>query len=608
MKGYSGYALWVNLETGETLKKPLNKLLAKMYLGGRGLGVRILYDLIGGKKVDPSSGENPLIFATGPLTGTPAPCSGRHCVVTKSPLTGTCLNSHSGGHFGVEMKQAGFDIITITGRSKKPVYLKVFDRSAELCDASHLWGKTVSETEKSLRSDLADEKIVVSCIGPSGEHLVKISSIMNDIHRAAGRGGAGAVMGSKKLKAVVIKGTNGIPLADESSFARTSRDAIQVILRHNITGRNGTLAKYGTLGILNQLNEYGILPTRNFQDGVFEDAELISGEALAQSYFRRNKSCELCVIPCIRVSEIDVGPYSGTKLEGPEYETAWSFGAQCGVNRLDAIAKANSICNEYGVDTISAGSAIAFAMECFERGLIDRKATNGLQLRFGNSDAMLAMVEAIVKGEGLGSMLGEGVARASRMIGKGSNDFAMHVKGMELPAYDPRGAKGQGLAYATSNRGACHLRAYVVKYEVFGTPYRVDRFATSGKAQLVVQTQNEYAVVDSLVVCIRVPLVIDMSTFAQLVSFATGWKVSAQALDTIGDRIYTLERQFNIEEGLTSEDDTLPKRLLTEPLPSGPAKGSTIELKSMLKEYYSLRGWDAEGRPTKEKLAQLQLS
>lgn len=607
MVGYMGKTLYVDLSKAKVAEKPLNLQIARKFIGGRGLGVRILYDELKMGGINPYGPENVVIFATGPLTGTVAPSSGRYCVVTKSPLTGTCLDTHAGGRFGPELKYAGYDAIIVTGRSKNPVYLWIDDKDVVLRDARHLWGKVVSETEQMIKEEIGDEEIKIASIGPGGEKLVSFACVMNDLHRAAGRGGAGAVMGSKNFKAIAVRGTGGVKIADFETFMEVVDEAYEALKKHRTTGISGTLPKYGTAGILNNMNEHGILPTRNFQTGVFEGAEKISGEEIAKTILKRNKACASCIIRCARFCVVEIGPYTGTTLEDPEYENCWSFGAQCGVDRLDAIAKANLICNEYGIDTISAGNAIGFAMECFERGLIKLEDTDGIRLKFGDFEAMVAMTEKIALKEGFGSILAQGVEKAAEIIGKGASSFAMHIKGMEMPAYDPRGAKGQGLAYATSNRGACHLRAYIIKYEILGTPFYADRFSTEGKARLVVETQDEYSVIDSLILCIRIPLAVSMEVSARLLTAATGWNFTVEGLMKAGERIYNMERLFNAREGFSRKNDTLPSRILREKMPEGPAKGHVVELDGMLDEYYSIRGWNKDGVPTKEKLRELEI-
>jgi aldehyde:ferredoxin oxidoreductase len=606
--GYVGRILYVDLSRAKVTKNPLDLRMVRKFIGGRGLGIRVLYEELKSKDIDPYSPENLLIFATGPLTGTIAPSAGRYCVVTRSPLTGTCLDSHAGGQFGPELKYAGYDFIVISGRAKKPVYLWIDDENVELRDAQNLWGKVVSETEKIIKEEVGDQEVKIATIGPGGEKSVSFASILNELHRAAGRGGAGAVMGSKNLKAIAVRGSGGIRIDNVEAFMEVVREAHEIIKKHPTTGLSGTLPKYGTAGILNIMNEHGILPTRNFQTGIFEEAEKISGERMAETILKRNKACNSCVIRCSRFCIIDTGSYAGTIVEGPEYETCWSFGAQCGINCLEAIAKANLMCNEYGIDTISTGNVIGFAMECFENGLINLKDTEGIKLKFGDSEAMLAMVEKIALKEGFGSILAQGVKKASEIIGKGASNFAMHVKGMEMPAYDPRGAKGQGLAYATSNRGACHLRAYMIKYEILGTPFLVDPFSTQGKAKLVAQTQDEYAVFDSLILCIRVPLAVSMEVIARLLSAATGWGFTVEEIMKAGERIYNMERMFNAKVGFTRKDDVLPPRILKEKMPKGPAMGNIVELDEMLNEYYAIRGWNMDGVPTGEKLQELEIT
>jgi len=600
--GYMGKFLRVNLTDGSIKEEKISDELLKMFIGGRGLGVKILYDELK-PGIDPLSPENKIAILTGPLTGTAAPSSGRWCSVTKSPLTGTIHDSHSGGHFGPELKFAGFDGIIIEGASEKPVYLWIHDGEAELRDASHLWGKDTHDTTDIICKELGDEKIKVACIGPAGENLVKIACIINDKHRAAGRGGHGAVLGSKKLKAIAVRGTQKPPIAEEEAFREAVRKALDKIKESAVT--NQSLPTYGTAVLVNIINEHGLFPTRNFQTGVFPTASRISGETMAETILVKKKPCWGCPIACGRVTKVPPwSPFSG-EGEGPEYETIWAFGAQCGVDNLEAIAKANYLCNELGLDTISMGHTIGTAMELYEKGYIKPEQTRGVDLKFGNVEAIVELTWRTAYRSGLGDDLAEGAKRLAKKYD--APELSMDVKGQELPAYDPRGAQGHGLGYATSNRGGCHLRSYLIAPEILGVPEKLDPLTTEGKAQWVITFQDLSATCDSLVLCKFVTFAFGADEFADMLSAATGWKVSTDDIMKIGERIYNLERAFNIREGFKGrEEDTLPKRLLEEPMPEGPVKGYVVKLNEMLEEYYRLRNWK-DGVPSKDKLRELGL-
>jgi len=582
--------LEVDLSSEKLSEKKLDEKLARGYLGGRGLGVRILYDRVG-PEVDPLSPENLLIFAIGPLTGTAVPASGRHCVVTKSPLTGTILDSQSGGYWGAELRFAGYDAIVVSGRAEKPTYLWVHDGGASLHDAIALWGKGCHATTDAICKELKDDRVRVACIGPAGERLVRIAAIINDKHRACGRGGVGAVMGSKNLKAVAVRGKGKPRIADEKDFTTCVRECQKLIKENAVT--SSALPTYGTSILVNIINEHGIYPTRNFQTGVFPAADRTSGETMAETILLRNKGCFACPMACGRVTKV-----GDLETEGPEYETIWAFGAQCGVDDLEAITRANHLCNDLGLDTISMGSTIGCAMELSERGKFKGP-------KFSDAKAIVELTRATAMREGLGDKLAEGSARLAK--GCGLPDLSMSVKGLEIPAYDPRGVQGHGLAYATSNRGSCHLRAYMIAPEVLGLPKLMERFSTSGKPEMTVIFQNLTATVDSLILCEFTMFALETVEYAKLLSAATGIEFSDEEVMLIGERIWNLERLFNIREGFGAKDDTLPKRLLEEPMPEGPSKGRTCMLDKMLPSYYAFRGWDSKGVPTEEKLRELGL-
>jgi aldehyde:ferredoxin oxidoreductase len=600
--GYHGRILRVDLSQREVTTEPLAEELARDYVGGRGLGSAILWRELPAQ-TDPLSPQNRLIFVTGPLNGTGAALSSRYEVVTKSPLTNTILSANSGGRFPIGLKSTGFDAIVVEGAAEKPCYLWVDDEKAELRDASGVWGLDTHRTTETLLQETS-ARGAVACIGPAGETGVLYASVMNEMDRAAGRGGAGCVMGSKNLKAVVVQGSHKTPVADPEGFQQARKSALTMVSEAPIT--KNALKEYGTAVLINIINQFGALPTRNFQEGYFPDADSVSGETLKELLYERSVGCATCSVACGR------GTRTATRSgEGPEYETMWALGPMCGVKDLELITEANYNCNELGFDTISAGSTIACAMELWERGYLDQATRDriqdelGTELRFGNGQAVLKCTELIGRNDGFGQDLGEGSLRlASRY---GHPELSMSVKGLELAAYDPRGFKSMGLAYATSTRGGCHLRAYFIGPEALATPYAVDRFATAGKAALVILYQDLSALIDSLGLCIFTIFALNPEHYASLLSTVTGEPVHGKQILRIGERIWNLERLFNLREGFTSEDDTLPPRFSQETLPRGHSKGQTADLAPLLEEYYELRGWDTSGVPGAQKLEELGL-
>jgi len=589
MFGWQGTLIRVNLTTGDIKKEPLNLDDAKLYIGARGLGTKIMMDEVD-PKVDPFSADNKLIFMTGPLTGTFASSGGRYEVVSKAPLTGTIGAANSGGHFGPELKYAGYDGIIFEGKSEKPVYLWINDDEIELRSAEHLWGKNVFDTTDELLKETSEEARV-ACIGPGGEKLVLFATVMNDKHRAAGRSGLGAVMGSKNLKAVVVRGTKSVKVADPKGFKEACIDARKKLKAHPVTGEG--LATYGTEILVNILNQTGALPTRNWQESIFEYADETSGEALTEKYLVRNKSCFGCNIGCGRVTRIPEGKFKSMG-EGPEYEAGWSYGADCGVRDLAAICKANFICNELGIDPITMGSTIACAMEMYEKGILTKEEV-GQELKFGDADAIVHFTRLTGMREGFGDKLAEGSYRLASSYG--CPELSMTVKKQEMPAYDGRGVQGMGLEYATSNRGGCHVRGYMTSMEVLGIPEKLDPLVTKDKAYWLKIFQDLTAVVDSSGICLFTTFGIGLPEVAAMLRTATGWDMTDEETLKAGERIWELERIFNLKAGLTKEDDTLPPRLLKEPVKAGPAKGKVVELETMLQEYYKLRGWDENGVP-----------
>jgi len=590
MNGWAGKVLDIDLTTRAVKTYPLDEELAKQFLGGRGLGARLLWDLVG-PEVEALSPQNVLIFTGGPLTATGYQTSNRFSVTTKSPLTGTVLDANSGGFWGMQFKKAGYDVLIVRGKSETPVSIEIINDKISFHDAAHLWGKRVMETTTALGQN--NNKRNVLCIGPAGENLSRIAAIMNDGQRSLARGGPGAVMGSKNLKAIVVEGKTRPGIEDPERFKFMLYETRKLLRASPLTSQ--ALPEFGTVVMMNIVNSVGALPTRNHQQSQFEGAEAISGETLTEKYLVKNESCWACPIGCTRVSKTDK-----VNGEGPEFETTWAFGAQCGIDDLAAIIEANSICNDLGMDTISAGSTIACAMEMSERGYVDS------DLRFGRADLLAATLEDMGYRRGLGAELSEG---SLRFAGKhGHPELSMSVKGMEMPAYDPRGMQGQGLLYATSNRGGCHMRGNMLGLEVLGLPKLIDRFQVQGKSSYVILHQNASAAIDSLVICKFTNMGVAEEYFARTLTAVTGIPYANGDLIRVGERAYNMERLYNVREGFSRKDDTLPQRLLTEPVPEGPSKGWVSKLEPMLKEYYRARGWDENGTPKKAKLAELGLA
>jgi aldehyde:ferredoxin oxidoreductase len=601
MYGWTGTILRVNLTAGDISKESTNLEAARKFIGARGLGTKMLYDEMD-PKVDPLSPENKLIFAPGPLTGTFAPSVGRYNVVTKGPLTGAIAASNSGGSFGPELKFAGYDMLIVEGKAKKPVYLWINDDQVEIRDASKIWGKEVPDTTDMIRAE-TDEDAKVACIGPAGEKQVLFASIMNEMHRAAGRSGVGAVMGSKNLKAVAVVGNNSLEVSDPKAFEEAVMVARAKIQAHPVGGAG--LKAYGTDVLVNILNQVGSLPTRNFHDGYFPTADKIGGESLSKNVLVRPKGCFSCIISCGRVSKVTNLKYAG-EGEGPEYESAWGFGADCGIDDLDAITKANFICNELGLDTITMGTTIACAMDLFADKIITKKDTGGIILQFGDAETMVKLIRMTANREGFGAQLAEGSYRLAEKYGH--PEYSMTAKKQEMPAYDPRGVQGIGLNFATSNCGAAHVRGYTIAPEVLGNPFKVDQHTTEGKPELVKTFQDLTAVLDSTGACLFTTFGIGADELAALLSACTGIAYSTEDFMKTGERIWNLERLWNLKAGFTNADDTLPERVLKEPILTGPSKGDISHLDVMLPEYYELRGWDKKGVPTEKKLHDLALA
>jgi len=601
METWQGKTLRVNLTTGQISRETLDASVVKDFVGGRGVATKLLMDEID-PKVDPLSPDNKLIFVTGTLTGTRAPAASRYMVVTKSPLTGAIACSNSGGFFGPQMRFAGVDMIVFEGKARKPVYLWIEDDKTELRPANHLWGKNTHETEDAIHAETSD-KARIACIGPAGEKMVRIACVINDKHRAAGRSGVGAVMGSKNLKAVVVRGTGTVALHDEGGFKKAVKVA-QTKIKESATTSEG-LPTYGTAILVNVINELGFYPTRNFRQSQFSTADLHSGEKMAETILTKNTACYGCPIACGRVTKVETPKKYSGEGEGPEYETVWALGASCGIDELAPIAKANYICNELGIDTIEAGATIACAMDLAESGYLP-ESDIGRPLKFGDADAMVDLVAKTGTRQGFGDALAEGGYRLAEKYGH--PELFMGVKKQAFPAYDGRGSQGMGLEYATSNRGACHVRGYMIASEVFGIPEKLEPAATEKKPAFDIAFQNLTAVVDSSGLCLFNTFAFGAEEILDMINAATGRDYTLESLLAAGERIWNIERMFNLDAGLSAADDTLPPRILSEPIPEGPMAGKVCKLYDMLPGYYELRGWSPDGVPGADKLAQLGLA
>jgi aldehyde:ferredoxin oxidoreductase len=574
-------------------KIEINKIspdILEKYIGGRGLGVKLFSDRITGN-IDPLSSDNLLIFSVGPLTATSVPTSGRFHLTTKSPLTGAIGESNSGGFWGYHFKKCGLIALIIKGRAQNPVYITIENHQVEIKDAQQFWGLGVNKTDELLKNK-EGKKFKSLTIGPAGENLVKISSIMNDSHRAFGRAGVGAVMGSKNLKSIMITGDRKVAIKDPDSLAIHVKTAMDKILEAPITSQG--LSQFGTSVLVNVINLFGLFPVNNNQEGYDKRCELVSGEKLREDFFLQKEACYGCPIACGRRTKTK--SMSG---KGPEYESLWALGPDCGIFDLEDITEANYFCNNLGLDTISTGVTIACEMELNQRGL------SKTGLKFGDNEKLKEIITNIAKKDGYGEDLAEGAYRLAEK--KNGTKYAMHVKKLEIPAYDPRGAIGHALGYATSNRGACHLRGFLIGIEVLGVPKIVDRFSMASKSNLLKNAQDQAAFIDSLVTCKFMNFSVGLDHLARFITSVTGIEYSIEKLMEVGERIFNLERLFNINQGFSRKDDTLPERFLDEPLQEGQSAGITIDLKPLLDEYYIVRGWNKEGIPTNNTLERLDL-
>lgn len=618
MEGYTGKILWIDLNSRRHRVTDTPPELCRKYLGGRGFGARLLYELLP-PGTDPLSSKNIFMVLTGPLTGTLAAGSGKHVVVTRSPLTGTFLDSYCSSYLSAELKFAGFDGMIITGKANLPTYIWVDDSKVDLRDASRLMGKDAHDVEDLVREELGDRSIGVMATGPAADNLVRFACINSDYYRQSGRGGAGAVMASKNLKAIAVRGSGGISCANPMKMLKAHFRYIENIKESEAPKIR---SKYGTNMAMALTNTAGMMPTKNLQEGKWDEVEgKIDPDSLCKHMISQ-RGCYACVSTCSHMCKTNIewaGRSEETLIEGPEYESLVMLGPNLGISDPAVIMKGTDLCDKLGLDSISTGGVIGFAMECFEKGLITLEDTGGIDLSFGNRDGFFQIIEAIAYRRGIGNVLADGVMRASKAIGKGSERFAMHIKGMELPAYDPRGAYGAALTFAVNPRGACHRRAWPPAHEILGhyKPYTVE-----GKAQLIKQMYTENCYLHCLLVCDFarfVPVLGDpyqqfetlLSHYSEYIGYVTGEPYAPEELKELCDRVETLIRMFNVREGFDRTHDTVPNRILNEPLPSGPAKGLVIgqaAFDRMLDEYYGLRGWDKRGIPLSEALERLELS
>lgn len=595
--GYTGRFLRVDLSRGKGQVERFDEEVARKYWGGRGWGGYLLLKELG-TKINPFSPENKIFFLTGPLQGTLTPYSSRFAVITKSPLTGTFTRALGGGQWAPELKFAGYDGVIVEGNSPKPVYIFIDDEKVEIRDGARLWGMTTGETEKAIKEDLKDKTVRVVSIGQAGEKRVRFANVIHE-SRAAARGGTGAVMGSKNLKAIAVRGIGNVEVADLSRFKKLLVEAYSAIKADPASpGR----IKYGTTGTVAVAHALGVMPVKNFSRGVFEGIEELMAETMRKKIVIHDESCFACSLPCGKLSLIKEGPYAGTVLQGPQYESIGLLGTNCGIASIEAVARANYLCNENGMDTISTGNVIAYAIEAFQKGFLTKRDTDGIELKFGDPEGVLNLVERIAKREGLGHKLAEGVKAFAQELGMEAKKFAMQSKGQEFASFDPRAVVGMGLLYATATTGANHS---------FGPTFREEMknpLSGKGKAKITVENQNSYCLLDSLIYCSFSRYGLNNVSRLQFLSAVTGWDYSQEGVEHQTHRIYTVEKLFNLREGIGMEDDVLPWRSLAEPMPDGPAKGNVVPLEEMLPEYYSLRGWDERGKPKKETMDDLGLT
>ena len=604
MLGYAGRILYVDLTTGKTRAEKLNEEIARKYIGGIGIGMKLW--LANSKAgVDAFDPENPLVLALGPVSGTMFPTGGNgHAFISKSPATNGVGEAVSHGTFGAELKRAGYDAVVLTGKAERPVYLWIDDDSVQLLDAASIWGKSPSETEDAIKDEVGDYYVRVASIGLAGEKLSKIASIINEKTRAAGRTGLGAVMGSKNLKAIAVRGTHDIVVAKPDEF-------MDMVKEFHERMKGPAAQKYRTLGTAENVmiqNALYCMPTRNYNNAHFENAEKVSGETLNERYITKIIACNSCAMRCEHEAVVREGPYKGT-MARIEYDNLWALGPNCGIDKLDAIIKAAELCNYYGLDATSTGVTVGFVMDCHETGILSHEDLGGIDAHFGNAEALIQLIEKIGKREGIGDVLADGVKVAAEKIGKGSDKLAQNIKGLEVTGYDLRCLKTAALGFAVSFRGADHNRSGAYALDMTG---KVDRLkAEKGRGKLVKDSENVYALIDSLIVCknAKGTLYKELADMAKLYTLVTGYEMTPEELSAAGERINTLARLINLREGLSRKDDTLPWKVMNQPIPDdGPAKGAMVtqdELDLLLDDYYQSRGWTLDGIPTKSQLNKL---
>jgi len=603
-----GKLLRVDLTTRTIREEPLDEETARAFIGGSGYGTLIIHDEVPGD-ADPLGPANKLVFMTGPTTATSLPTTARYEVCTKSPLTNMWLDTSSSGWWARDFKMAGYDGLIVEGAADSPVYLWINDGKAEIRDASAFWGLDSDETQEAIIAELGDSKVRVSCIGPAGEKQVLLACVMNDEQRAAGRGGAGAVMGSKNLKAIAVRGTMKVPVADEARLKEISKELRARLGGHPVISQ---FTPYGTAVLMEHGWVSGDVPNKNWGKGVWQHGcEELNGRVMAETILKPHAACQGCFIRCARWIKIEEGPFA-MEGPGPEYETLAAFGTMLMNDDLASVCWANDLCNRYGVDTISTGSVIAFAMEAYEKGIISKEEA-GCELTWGNADAIVEMIHQIGNARGLGALLGQGVKRAAAELGRGTEDYAVHVKGMEVPYHDPRAYFSQATSYATGPRGACHMHgaSFVMEQGAprpdTGIPPEVDRFDNEGKGILAMLAQDKYSVTGSMVVCVMLSDGMIFADMANVLEAVTGEPWTAERVAQTGERITNLQRVFSLKCGITGSDDKLPKRLLEGP-DEGTHAGKVPDMAVLLADYYRERGWDAKGRPTRAKLEELGLA
>ncbi len=612
--GYTGKILRINLAEKSSREERLSGKMARDFIGGAGFGIKYLFDEVK-PGTDPLGPDNILVFAPGPFTGAGVPCASRMSVTGKSPLTGAVGMALSGGEFPTEIKFAGWDAIIIEGKADKPTYVAIKDGEVQFRDAAHCWGTLTFDCQQIIKNDLRDQNVRVCCIGPAGEHLSRMACIVNE-RRAVGRKGLGAVMGSKNLKAIAIRGTGTVDIASKKEYKAAHTALLKAFKESPVLYPE--FSNHGTPMVTDLTGAMGVLPAKNWTaTGEFVPVEGIGRDAQATRKIGR-EHCHDCPVGCSQLKLAQTGPYAGILTEGPDFETVYSFGSVVGIDEVDPIIAADRLADELGLDTISAGVTIAFAMELYEKGILTVEDTDGIELRFGNDEALIKVLHKIAYRHGLGDLLADGSLAAAKRIGKGTVKYAMQVKGLELPGYDVRALKAHGLGYATAYTGADHCRSYAFQ-EVFGVPipWEVDRFAVEGKGKLTIWNQDvRTSTLDCAPMCaflldMAVPATACQNT-AALMEAVTGLDFTPEEVMKVGERVNNLAKAFNVREGFTRADDTLPERLMTEPLKAGASKGhltSREELDTMLDEYYSLRGWDVKtGTPTRAKLDELGLA